>query len=149
MPKDQRACRYVQKYIHKLPFGVPVGVDALPLSSLPKIMSQLYGNVRQNSRSTIAYKGGIYERDLLARLNIPALDLQDYCCPKTEKLFDQLAGSKRAVNTPKTPPTNTAPKWRSKHLLYGWGRRWTLKEKNKKTVPMGTTKITKELKRIL
>ena len=89
-PKDQRACRYVQKYIHKLPFGVPVGVDALPLSSLPKIISQLYGNVRQNSRSTIAYKGGIYERDLLARLNIPALNLQDYGCPKAEKLFDQL-----------------------------------------------------------
>jgi hypothetical protein len=89
-PKDQRACRYVQKYIHKLPFGVPVGVDALPLSSLPKIISQLYRNVRQNSRSTIAYKGGIYERDLLARLNIPALDLQDYGCPKAEKLFDQL-----------------------------------------------------------
>jgi hypothetical protein len=90
MPKDQRACRYVQKYIHKLPFGVPVGVDALPLSSLPKIISQLYGNVRQNSRSNIAYKGGIYERDLLPRLNIPALDLQDYGCPKAEKLFDQL-----------------------------------------------------------
>ena len=89
-PKDRRACRYVQTHIHKLPFGVPVGVDALPLSSLPKIISQLYENVRQNSRSAIAYKGGIYERDLLARLNIPALDLQDYGCPKAEKLFDQL-----------------------------------------------------------
>ena len=88
--KDRRACKYVQTHIHKLPFGVPAGVDALPLSSLPKIISQLYENVRQNSRSAIAYKGGIYERDLLARLNIPALDLQDYGCPKAEKLFDQL-----------------------------------------------------------
>jgi hypothetical protein len=33
-PKDLRACKYVQTHIHKLPFGVPAGIDAIPLSAL-------------------------------------------------------------------------------------------------------------------
>ena len=31
-PKTKRTRRYVQTHIHKLPFGVPAGVGALPLS---------------------------------------------------------------------------------------------------------------------
>ena len=75
-PRDQKACCYVQKYIHKLPFRVPTGVDAL--STFPKLISEL----RQNSNSVIAYKGGHIERDLLAGLNIPAINLEDFGCPK-------------------------------------------------------------------
>jgi hypothetical protein len=51
-PRDQKACCYVQKYIHKLPFGVLTGVDALPLSTLPKLISELHQN--SNSKSVIA-----------------------------------------------------------------------------------------------
>jgi hypothetical protein len=46
----------------------------------------------RNSNSTIAYKGGHYETDLLNSLNIPAVNLESFGCPKgkAEKLFDQI-----------------------------------------------------------
>ncbi len=40
--------------------------------------------------SSIAYKGGCIERDLLNKLNIPSINLQSYGCPKAEKLMDNL-----------------------------------------------------------
>jgi hypothetical protein len=40
--------------------------------------------------STIAYKGGHYEKDLLNSLSIPTVNLESFGCPKAEKLFDQI-----------------------------------------------------------
>ena len=34
--KDKKLCNYVKKHIHKLPSGVPPGVDALPLKSFKR-----------------------------------------------------------------------------------------------------------------
>jgi hypothetical protein len=45
---------------------------------------------RKNSNSTFAFKGGHYEKDLLAKLNIPSVNREWFGCPKAEKLFDQL-----------------------------------------------------------
>ena len=44
-PKDLRTCKYVQTHIHKLPFGVPAGIDAIPLSALKETVRNLYGNI--------------------------------------------------------------------------------------------------------
>jgi hypothetical protein len=49
-----------------------------------------YREIQIDSNSTIAFKGGHYERDLLASLRIPAVNLECFNCPKAEKLFDQL-----------------------------------------------------------
>ena len=38
--KDKKLCKYVKKHIHKLPVGVPPGVDALPLKSLKDIVTK-------------------------------------------------------------------------------------------------------------
>ena len=38
--KDIKLCKYVKKHIHKLPVGVPPGVDALPLKSLKDIVTK-------------------------------------------------------------------------------------------------------------
>jgi hypothetical protein len=43
-----------------------------------------------DSNSTIAYKGGHYEKDLLNSLSIPAVNLESFGCPKAEKLLDQI-----------------------------------------------------------
>lgn len=37
----------------------------------------------------IAYKGH-FGKDLLKRINIPSVNLEDFGCPKAQKLFDQL-----------------------------------------------------------
>ena len=76
-------CGYVQAYIHQLPFDVPVGVYALPLSSLEGIVRDFYLSIRRTSASSIAYKGrGHFERDLLANFDIPAIDLEQYRCQR-------------------------------------------------------------------
>jgi hypothetical protein len=87
-PKDLRTCKYVQTHIHKLPFDVPTGIDAIPLSALKETVRKLYDNTRKNS--LIAYKGGNYEKNLLADLNIPSVNLECFGCPQAQKLFDQM-----------------------------------------------------------
>ena len=51
------------KHIHKLPFGVPSGVSALPLSTLENVVVKLYQETMQNENSLIAYKGGCFEKN--------------------------------------------------------------------------------------
>jgi hypothetical protein len=87
-PKDLRTCKYVQTRIHKLPFGVPAGIDAIPLSALKETVRNLYCNMRKNS--LLAYKGGNYEKNLLADLNIPSVNIECFGCPKAQKLFGQM-----------------------------------------------------------
>ena len=88
--KDRKTCSYVQNRILKLPFGVPRGVKAFQISELEAIVENFYTETRKNSESTFAFKGGHYEKDLLAKLNIPSVNLEWFGCPKAEKLFDQL-----------------------------------------------------------
>ena len=67
-PKDRRTCRYVTQFIHKLPFGVPRSVEAFENSALGRITVEFYQRAWQNGSSVIGYKGGHYEKDLLASL---------------------------------------------------------------------------------
>jgi hypothetical protein len=79
----------VQKRIHKLPFGVPCGTEAFQISDLEVTVENFYGEACKNSNSTIAYKGGHFEKDLQAKLKIPSVNLECFGCPKAEKLFDK------------------------------------------------------------
>ena len=88
--KDTRCCKYLIKKIHKLPLGVPRGTTAYPLKALEKLVVDFYKGIRRNGKSTLAYKGGILERDLLKRLGIPSVNLECFGCPKAEVLFDAL-----------------------------------------------------------
>ena len=90
MPKDRRTCRYVTRFIHKLPFGVPRGVEAFEISAPEGIVLEFYQRVRQNESSVIGYKGGHYERDLLAILGVPSVNLESFGCPKAEGLIERL-----------------------------------------------------------
>ena len=89
-PKDRRSCNYVRSHIHKLPFDVPRGMKAFQISALEAIVENFYREIMVDTNSAIAYKGGNYERDLLASLNIPSINLECFQCPKAEGLFDQL-----------------------------------------------------------
>ena len=90
MAKDKETYKYVMQKIHKLPFGVPRGVDAKNLSALESIVADAYRGMRQNKRSVITYKGSQYERNLLASLGIPSINLEKFGCPKTEVLIKRM-----------------------------------------------------------
>ena len=91
LPNDRRRCAYVQSYINKLPFGIPPGVKAHPISALGSIISRLYETTRKSKSSVFAYKGGHYEKDLLASLHILALNLENNGCPKAGELITTMA----------------------------------------------------------
>ena len=86
--KDKKTCGYVMRKIHKLPFGVPCGVEASEVSALENIVKSFYCEVKQNESSVLAYKGGQYERDLLASLAVPPVNLENFGCLKAGKLFN-------------------------------------------------------------
>ena len=88
--KDTRCCKYLTKQIHKRPSGVPRGTKAYSLKALEKLVINFYKGVRTDRKSTLAYKGGILERDLLKRLGIPSVNLECFGCPKAEALFHAL-----------------------------------------------------------
>ena len=76
------------KYIHKLPFGVPRGVSAINLSALESIVADVYREMKQHEGSLMAYNGGHYESDLLANLDIPAVNRESFGCPKAEIIIN-------------------------------------------------------------
>ena len=78
------------KYIHKLPFGVPQGVSAINLSALESIVADVYREMKQDESSLMAYNGGHYGSDLLANLDIPAVNLENFGCPKVEIIINHL-----------------------------------------------------------
>ena len=88
--KDKRTCKYVMKYIHKLPFGMPRGVKSVGISALEGIVADFYQIVKQNGNSVLGYKGGHYEQDLLASLGIPSINLENFGCPKAGELICDL-----------------------------------------------------------
>ena len=88
--KDKRTCKYVMQHIHKLPFGVPRCVESVGIYALGGIVRDFYQSVKQGMNSVIGYKGGCYERDLLANLGVPAVNLESFGCPKAEGLIDRL-----------------------------------------------------------
>ena len=88
--KDKKTCAYTMKYIHKLPFEVPEGVRAYKQSQLEDIIVKFYNEVKQSKNSTIAYKGGHFEKDLLKKLRIPHINLEIFGCPKANQLFEKL-----------------------------------------------------------
>ena len=119
--KDRKTCSYIQNRIHKLPLGVPRGIKAFQISELEAIVENFYIETRKNPDSTIVYKGGHYEKDLLAKLNIPSINLEYFGCPKAGELLINLYGWKPVATTSRTMPTVT-------HLSISWRIRahWAL-----------------------
>ena len=88
----------MQRKIHRLPFGVPNGIEAHPIASSGKIVADFYNKVKKSSDSMIAYKGGHYERDLLNLLKIPSVNLESFNCPQAEALLSALVWMDKCSN---------------------------------------------------
>ena len=78
------------KHIHKLPFGVLQDVRAYERSALEKIVTAFYCEEKRDERSVVGYKDGHLEKDLLARLHIPSVNLECFGCPKVGELIDRM-----------------------------------------------------------
>ena len=85
--KDGKTCAYVINHVHRLPFGIPPAVKAYSISALGNIILELFKGMCKTKNSVIGYKRGHYEKDLLASLSIPAIDLEKYGCPKAKDLI--------------------------------------------------------------
>ena len=84
---DRKTCAYVINHVHRLPFGIAPGVNAYSISALGNIILELFKGMCKTNNSVIGYKGGHYEKDLLAFLSIPAIDLENHGCPKAKDLI--------------------------------------------------------------
>ena len=85
-PKHQKECMFLTKHVHKLPFKSPLEVKTFQIANLELIVTKFYDRVKINKHSTLAYKGGHFERDLLTKLTIPSVNLEIFGCPKANQL---------------------------------------------------------------
>ena len=85
--KDRASASYVTRKIHGLGFDTTSGENAQPQGSVADHVKALYNDSRAPELDVVAFKGGHVERDLLQRLNIPFLDLEEYGCPKMYRLM--------------------------------------------------------------
>ena len=83
--KDQKCCTYVCRQIVKLEFN---DYRALQLTHLPEIVKGFYNELKIAERST--YKGGHFEKELLQKLHIPAVNLETFGCPRADHIFNNM-----------------------------------------------------------
>ena len=119
-------------------------MKAFQISALEAIVENFYRKIKVDTNSAIAYKGGHYERDLLASLNIPSINLECFQCPKAEGLFDQLVW----LETCGHHLTNDAalPKSRGRGLR-GMVAATAPRERQKNPVSFKNQQILKKIKR--
>lgn len=86
-PADWTTILYCKRFVHGLSFRpLPHEKHILPYTRLREKIVQCYNESKTEERPIVAYKGGNFEKRLLANENIPSLDLEKYGCP----LFDNL-----------------------------------------------------------
>ena len=73
--------------IHALPFEARPRENAIDGYLVDFVVKTLCEKLSTLERDVVAYKGGTLEKQLLTRLNIPHVDLEEYGCPKPNRLL--------------------------------------------------------------
>lgn len=82
----RKTFNFVKFNIHGLNFFPDRDKSILP-DQVDSIVINFYNKHKKNNDSVIAYKGGIHEKDLLKKLEIPSLNLENIPnCPSTKYL---------------------------------------------------------------
>lgn len=84
--KDKRTADYVTNRVSGLPFDARPTEGASGSDGAPGDVVALYRKYRTKTMGVIGYKGGHVEKDLLERLGIPSVNLEEFGCPKFERL---------------------------------------------------------------
>ena len=79
--KDRRRVNFVYKHIHGLRFEASFKEAALPQRDLEAVIRALYRG------GVVAYKGGHLEKDLLDKMGISSINLEEFGCPKADYLW--------------------------------------------------------------
>ena len=79
--KDRRTVQFVYKHIHGLRFEASFKEVALPQRDLEAVIRALYRG------GLVAYKGGHLEKDLLDKMGLPSINLEEFGCPKADSLY--------------------------------------------------------------
>lgn len=86
---DWKTAMYCKYNVHGLSIKPqPQKKDCLSEKDLNKIIYNIYVQNKTEEKYVIGYKGGIIERDLLQKLKIPNLNLEDFGCPKYKYLME-------------------------------------------------------------
>ena len=85
--KDRRTVNFVYKHIHGLRFEASFKEAALPQRDLEAVIRALYRG------GLVAYKGGHLEKDLLDKMGLPSINLEELGCPKADSLWNQYNGT--------------------------------------------------------
>ena len=116
--RDRKTVNYVFRHIHGLRFESSLPEKALPQHMIKPMIDSAYHRSRTPNRYMVGYKGGHLEKDLLNELQIPCVNLEDFGCPKVEKLiamgFDVGSTCGRHAK-----PTHHCPKQET-YLFYQW-----------------------------
>ena len=81
--KDRRTVNYVYKHIHGLGFEAAYREAALPQRDVEGVIRALYRG------GLVAYKGGHLEKDLLDKMGLPWVNLEEFGCPKADVLWSK------------------------------------------------------------
>lgn len=79
--KDRRTVNHVYRHVHGLRFEAAYKEAALPQRDVEGVIRALYQD------GLIAYKGGHIEKDLLDKIGLPSVNLEDFGCPKADSLW--------------------------------------------------------------
>ena len=116
--RDRKTVNYVYYNIHGLRFESTPQEKALPQHMIKPLVDVYYQRSRTQQRTLVAYKGGHLEKDLLDELQIPCVNLEEFGCPKVEKIiamgFDSRSNCFRHAK-----PSHHCPKQET-HLFYQW-----------------------------
>ena len=88
--KDKTNVKFLQKHVHGLSLG---DENDLNKDMLDVIVKKFYTAYKTDNKSVLAYKGGSIEKDLLAKLNIPSVNLELFGCPKARNIFPEMVWS--------------------------------------------------------
>jgi len=81
--KPDRKDRGTNEWIYRHVFDIPFTAYWFGMIGCDKL-SEVVRSFYVNDGSVVAYKGGHYEKDLLASLGIPCVNLEDLGCPKVD-----------------------------------------------------------------
>ena len=87
LPSQVKQVVYVTRRIHGLSFTPTHFENAKPQDQLPVDVVNLYKQYKTNQKMMVAYKGGHIEKELLSKLDIPSVNLEEFGCPKVDELM--------------------------------------------------------------
>lgn len=88
-PADRRQAKWLTRHLHGLLFSRDLSPTDLPSQAdFTPILREIIDDCHE-SGSCIAYKGGIYERDIIKSIDGSSniIDLETYGCPTAEELL--------------------------------------------------------------